>query len=147
MLHLEHVNLVVDDIPAMLNFYQAAFPHWHLRTQGDSEWSGKPRHWVHFGDDYQYLALSDHGEGSNRDLDGHQIGLAHFAFVTNNIDAVIKRLQDAGYSISKDGADEPWRRNVYFLDPAGFEVEFVEYLSDLPAERNLSAETANGDDS
>jgi len=145
MLQLEHVNLVVDDIPAMIAFYQAAFPHWRIRTQGKGEWYGKPRNWVHFGDDYQYLALSDHGEGSNRDLQGHQIGFAHFAFVTDNIDAVIKRLQNAGYAIAKDGADEPWRKNIYFVDPAGFEVEFVQYFSDILAERNLSqAEVAGG---
>ena len=26
MIYLEHINLVVDNIPQMLNFYQAAFP-------------------------------------------------------------------------------------------------------------------------
>ncbi len=145
MLHLEHINLVVDDLPAVLRFYQAAFPHWRIRTQGKGEWSGKARKWVHFGDDYQYLAISDHGTGENRELAGHQVGLAHFAFVTSKLDAVIKRLGDAGFAIAKDGADEPWRKNIYFTDPAGFEVEFVEYLSDLPAERNLSSEVAVGE--
>ncbi|NKB36002.1 MAG: VOC family protein [Gammaproteobacteria bacterium] len=140
MLQLEHINLVVDDLPAVLNFYQAVFPHWRIRTQGKGEWSGKPRNWVHFGDDYQYLAISDHGEGENRELAGFQVGLAHFAFVTSNLDAVIKRLEDAGFTIAKNGADDLWRKNIYFTDPAGFEVEFVEYLSDLPAERNLSNE-------
>ena len=56
MLYLEHVNLVVKDIPAVLKFYEAAFPHWGIRDQGDSDWYGKPRKWLHFGDDYQYLA-------------------------------------------------------------------------------------------
>lgn len=138
MIHLEHVNLVVSDIPAALEFYQAAFPHWRVRDQGRGEWFGKPRTWLHFGDDYQYLVFSDHGVGENRDLEGHQVGLAHFAFVTHNIDGVISRLADAGFVPDKDGADEPFRRNTYFIDPAGFEVEFVEYLSDVPAERNLS---------
>jgi catechol 2,3-dioxygenase-like lactoylglutathione lyase family enzyme len=145
MIHLEHINLVVDDLPATLRFYQAAFPHWHIRTQGKGEWNGKPRTWLHFGDDYQYLAISDHGEAENRDLDGYQVGLAHFAFVTNNLDAVIKRLKDAGFAIAKDGTDEPWRKNIYFIDPVGFEVEFVEYLSDLPTERNLSSEASIGE--
>ena len=140
MLHLEHINLTVSDIPAMLKFYQAAFPHWKVRTSGDGDWYGKPRHWLHFGDDYQYLALSDNAEGENRDLTGHQVGLAHFAFVTDNIDAVSKRLTAAGFPIAKPGADEPFRKNVYFIDPEGFEVEFVEYLSDLPEQRNLSSE-------
>ncbi len=139
-MYLEHVNLVVSnsDVDAMLKFYRAVFPHWRIRAEGQGEWYGKPRKWLHFGDDYHYLALSDHGEGENRKLEGHSLGLAHFAYVTQNLDALIHRLQQAGYAIAKNGADEPYRKNVYFIDPAGFEVEFVEYLSDLPAERNLS---------
>ncbi|WP_295893714.1 VOC family protein [uncultured Vibrio sp.] len=139
MIKLEHVNLVVKDIPEMLKFYQAVFPHWRVRDEGKGEWYGKPRNWLHFGDEYQYIALSDHGEGENRDLSGHQVGLAHFAYETNNIDAVIERLNQAGFAIAKDGSIEPHRKNVYFVDPAGFEIEFVEYLSDDPKLRNLTS--------
>lgn len=139
MIKLEHINLVVSDISKMLTFYQAVFPHWRIRDEGQGEWNGKPRNWLHFGDDYQYIAMSDHGEGKNRNLDGHNVGLAHFAYVTNNIDAVIERLNQAGFSISKEGAIEPYRKNVYFVDPAGFEIEFVEYLSDDPKKRNRSS--------
>ena len=141
-MYLEHVNLVVSDLDAMLKFYRAAFPHWHIRDEGKGEWYGKPRNWLHFGDDYHYIALSDHGEGTNRDLAGHSVGFAHFAYVTNNLDAVISRLQAAGFSIAKNGADDPFRKNIYFVDPAGFEVEFVEYLSDIPAQRNLNQDKA-----
>ena len=137
-MHLEHVNLVVNDIDTMLKFYRAAFPHWRIRDQGDGDWYGKPRKWLHFGDDYHYLAFNDNGEGTNRELTGHSVGLAHFAYVTNDLTAVIARLTAAGFAIAKAGAEEPFRKNVYFIDPAGFEVEFVEYLSDLPAERNLN---------
>ncbi len=136
MIYIEHLNLVVDDIPKMLRFYQAAFPHWSIRDEGNSDWYGKPRKWLHFGDDYSYIALSDNGEGDNRNLIGHQVGLAHFAYVTNNLDAMIARLLTAGFEIAKDGGDNKYRKNIYFLDPAGFEVEFVEYLSDLPKLRN-----------
>ncbi len=139
MIHLEHLNLVVTDIDASLAFYQAAFPHWRVRERQQGSWSGKPRTWVHFGDDYQYLAMGDNGEGENRDLAGHQPGLAHFAFVTANLDALMARLEAAGFMPDKEGADEPYRRNIYYIDPAGFEVEFVEYLSDVPEERNLSS--------
>ena len=139
MLHLEHLNLVVNDIPSALTFYQAAFPHWRVRDQGESDWYGEHRKWLHFGDDYQYLTFNDNGSGDNRDLAGHQPGLAHFAFVTGNIDAVIERLAAAGFPVDKEGADEPFRKNAYFMDPAGFEVEFVEYLSDIPEQRNLSS--------
>lgn len=137
-MYLEHVNLVVTDIDAALEFYRAAFPHWRVRETGHGEWYGRPRKWLHFGDDYQYLTLNDHGEGENRDLTGYQPGLAHFAYVTGNLDTLIDRLQAAGFSPAKDGAENPHRRNIYYLDPAGFEVEFVQYLSDLPAERNSS---------
>jgi len=139
MLYLEHLNLVVNDIPSALKFYQAAFPHWRVRDQGESEWYGKRRKWLHLGDDYQYLTFNDNGNGDNRDLAGHRPGLAHFAFVTGNIDAVIERLAAAGFPVDKEGADEPFRKNAYFMDPAGFEVEFVEYLSDIPEQRNLSS--------
>lgn len=141
-MYLEHVNLVVSDLEAMLKFYRAAFPHWRVRDEGKGEWYGKPRNWLHFGDDYHYIALSDHGEGENRELAGHSVGFAHFAYVTNNLDAVISRLQAAGFSIAKNGADDPFRKNIYFVDPAGFEVEFVEYLSDIPAQRNLNQDKA-----
>jgi catechol-2,3-dioxygenase len=136
MLHLEHLNLVVNDIPQTLSFYQAAFPHWAVRGGGQNDWYGKSRSWVHFGDDHQYLAFNDNGVGENRDLKGHQVGLAHFAYVTNDIKGVITRLQEAGFEIAVDGSEDKYRENVYFIDPNGYEVEFVEYVSDIPSERN-----------
>ena len=56
--------------------------------------------------------------------------------MTNDINAVVERLVSAGYEIDKHGPENPYRKNVYFIDPAGFEVEFVEYFSDIPSERN-----------
>ena len=138
-MHLEHLNLVVADINAELAFYRAAFPHWRERGSGQSTWSDKPRTWLHFGDDEQYLTFNDNGVGENRDLAGHQVGLAHFAFVTNDLEGVVERLAQAGFVKDKDGADDPYRTNVYFIDPAGYEVEFVQYHSDLPEERNRYA--------
>ena len=135
-MHLEHLNLVVRDIPKTMIFYKAAFPHWRIRSQGRADWYGVERNWVHFGDDYQYLTFNDDGTGDNRDLSGHQTGLAHFAYATADLQAVIDRLEASGFAIAKDGADNQFRKNVYFIDPNGFEVEFVEYLSDLPEERN-----------
>ncbi|MCH4294824.1 VOC family protein [Shewanella sp. 3B26] len=136
MVHLEHINLVVHDLEKSLSFYKAAFPHWQVRGGGKGSWYGKPRQWLHFGDDYQYIALNNDGEGEARDLTGHQPGLAHFAFVVASLDALIARLEEAGFAIAKDGAPDTGRRNVYFIDPDGMEVEFVEYLSDEPAIRN-----------
>jgi len=136
VLNIEHLNLVVRDIPTTLAFYQAAFPHWSIRGGDEGEWHGKHRNWIHFGDDYQYLSFSDHGEGENRDLSGHQTGLSHFAFVTDHIDGIIDRLARAGFATDKKGDDDKYRENVYYIDPDGYEVEFVQYFSDLPSERN-----------
>ena len=135
-MRLEHLNLVVEDIEKSLEFYRAAFPHWRVRSEGKSDWYGKPRRWLHFGDDYNYLAFADNGVGNNRNLKGHDSGLAHFCFETNDIASLIMRLEKAGFVISNTGAVNQFRKNVYFIDPDGFEVEFVEYLSDIPNERN-----------
>lgn len=137
MIRLEHLNLVVSDIQRSLNFYKVVFPHWKIRSKGQSDWYGTSRNWVHFGDDYQYLTFNDNGQGDNRDLKSHQTGLAHFAFVTNNLDTLVTRLEQVGIKVAKQGADSRFRKNVYYLDPDGFEVEFVEYLSDIPEQRNL----------
>ena len=136
MMYLEHINLVVSDVPKMLAFYQVVFPHWRVRARGDADWYGKPRKWLHFGDDYHYMSISDDGEGSNRNLTGHQVGLAHFAYVTDNLDQLVLRLKEAGFEFSKPGAESLYRKNIYFEDPAGFEIEFVEYLTDIPKLRN-----------
>lgn len=136
MLQLEHLNLVVRDMKQTLEFYQAAFPHWKIRCQGEGEWYGVYRHWLHFGDDYQYLSFNDNGQGENKNLQSNDMGLSHFAFVTSNLDDVILRLKLAGFVVDKQGGNSSYRKNCYYLDPNGYEVEFVEYLSDLPEQRN-----------
>lgn len=137
-MHLEHINLVVNNIESTLSFYQAAFPHWKIRTQGRDDWYGTKRHWVHFGDEYNYLTFNDNGSGKNRNLQSNQLGLAHFAYVVNNLEALAARLVSAGYKVESVGAANPFRKNLYFIDPNGYEVEFVEYLSDIPSQRNSS---------
>lgn len=137
MIRFEHANLVVTDMAATLDFILTAFPDWRIRGQGEMEWHGKPRRWLHVGDDETYVTLNNDGEGENRDLKGHSPGLAHLGFVVDDLDGVIARLEAKGHRIEIQGVEHPFRRNVYFLDPAGFEFEFVQYLSDVPAERNL----------
>lgn len=136
MLYLEHLNLVVKDIPRALAFYQAAFPHWHVRGEGHSTWHGKPRRWLHFGDDYLYLALSDHGDSDIRDNSGYQVGLSHFAFVTDELAKVTQRLKAAGFIGEQGDGTSGIRNNTYFVDADGYEIEFVEYLTEVVAKRN-----------
>jgi catechol 2,3-dioxygenase-like lactoylglutathione lyase family enzyme len=135
-MRLEHINLIVKDINKALEFYQAAFPHWSVRANGKADWHGVKRNWIHFGDDFQYLTFNDNGLGENRDLKGHTLGLAHFAYITENISDLVCRMQQAGFRVAKKGPENSYRENVYYIDPDGFEVEFVQYKSDLPIERN-----------
>ena len=136
MLYLEHLNLVVRDISKALAFYQAAFPHWKIRGEGHSTWHGKPRRWLHFGDDHLYLALSDHGESDIRDNSGFEVGLSHFAFVTDELAQVTQRLESAGFIGEKGEGTTGIRNNTYFTDADGYEIEFVEYLTDAVGKRN-----------
>jgi catechol 2,3-dioxygenase-like lactoylglutathione lyase family enzyme/ketosteroid isomerase-like protein len=142
MIRLEHANLVVNDIPATLEFIQTAFPSWKVRGQGEMTWYGKPRRWLHVGSDDSYLTLNGDGEGENRDLSGHAPGLAHLGFVVDDVDGVIERLEAKGYRIDVELAEHPFRKNVYFVDPAGFQFEFMEYLSEEPGERNSYVSSA-----
>lgn len=136
MLQLEHLNILVKDIETTLVFYQAALPHWSIRGRGKTSYTGVERDWVHFGDNYHYLTFNNAGHGQVRPPKSLDVGISHFAFVCQDINAVITRLEQAGFTpyipLSQDNA----RYSVYFLDPTGFEVEFVQYISDLPAERN-----------
>ena len=135
MIRLEHVNMVVQDMAASVHFYQTAIPHWQIRLSGEDQWNGKPRRWLHLGDDYQFLTLNDNGEGDNRSLQGHQVGLAHFGIETSALEALLVRMKAAGYEPRQVG-QQGCRQNAYFIDPAGFEVEFVQYSADDPGQRN-----------
>jgi catechol 2,3-dioxygenase-like lactoylglutathione lyase family enzyme len=139
MLTIEHLNLVVNNIDDTIKFYQAIAPHWKIRSKGKGEWHGVPRNWVQFGDDFQFLTFNDNPTGSNRNLESNDLGLSHFAFSTANLDAATQRLQTAGFVIKTPLCENSHRKNIYFLDPNGYEVELVQYLSDIPSERNLNA--------
>ncbi|MBB5518079.1 VOC family protein [Amphiplicatus metriothermophilus] len=133
---IEHANLVVTAIGPTLDFLTAAFPEWRVRGEGRDAWKGMARRWVHVGDDDFYVTLNDFGRGRQRDLDSDEPGLAHIGFVVDSIEDVVARLEKAGYEPSHWGPAHPFRRNVYFIDEEGLEFEFVEYLSDDPAEKN-----------
>lgn len=141
MVRLEHANLVVREIEPTLNFLLAAFPEWKLRGEGEMIWgkgeSSVPRHWVHVGDDDYYLTLNDSGQGENRDVRSVQVGMAHLGFVVDDLQGIIVRLAERGFTVDISGQDHPFRQTVYYNDPAGFQFEFLQYRSDIPAEKNM----------
>ncbi len=144
MPRLEHVNLVVQDMDATLDFIQTAFPDWKVRGQGESEWYGKKRQWLHVGTDEYYISLNAGTDDNNRDLKGHSPGLAHIGFFVDDVAGISSRLQTKGYEIATIGADHPHRKTIYFIDPAGFEFEFIQYLSEKPEEKNMYGGETSG---
>ena len=144
MVRLEHVNLVVKNIETTKEFLLTAFPQWRVRGSGSSEWYGKERNWAHIGDDDYYITLNEPAEGENRDLRGHSPGLAHIGFAVEDSDAVRDNLQNKGYEIATIAADHPYRKSIYFIDPEGFEFEFIQYLSENPAEKNMYGGETSG---
>ncbi len=137
MVKLEHINLVVKDINATKDFILCAFPNWVIRGEGTNEWYGTKRKWIHIGTEDNYITLNDMGNGENRDLKSLTPGLAHIGFVVDDMDSLRDRLVSNGYEIATVGANHPYRKTIYFIDPAGFEFEFIEYLSLEPAKRNM----------
>ena len=144
MIRLEHVNLVVKDIGASCDFILTAFPDWKIRGEGKSEWYGTFRHWCHIGTEENYITLNDGGTSENRDLKSHDIGLAHIGFEVTELEEIAQRLKSKGYEIATIGADHPHRKTLYFIDPAGFEFEFIQYLSNQDEERNLYGGETSG---
>jgi catechol 2,3-dioxygenase-like lactoylglutathione lyase family enzyme len=132
---LEHANLHVKDLDAVLRFVRTAFPEFRVRGQGRS-WSGA--RWVHVGDDDSYLALYQASQPAAEPWVPYagRPGLNHLGYAVDDAEALRKRLAAAGYTESTVPNAHPHRRRVYFYDPDGNDWEFVQYLSDDPALRH-----------
>jgi catechol 2,3-dioxygenase-like lactoylglutathione lyase family enzyme len=128
---LEHANLSVRDIDATLKFLQAAMPELRLRHDATG---GRGRRWVHVGTEDSYLALCE--AVSDASAPPGSAGLEHLGFEVADVAAVRDRLIAAGYEESEPPVQHAYRTRIYFRDADGNEWEFVEYRSDVPAERN-----------
>jgi catechol 2,3-dioxygenase-like lactoylglutathione lyase family enzyme len=141
MVRFEHANLVMKNIQPTLEFLQAAFPKWEIRGEGDMAWGSaeqtSSRHWLHIGDDDFYITLNDSAVGEIRDTKSISAGVAHLGFVVDDLQALIERLAAKGFSVDITGREHPFRKTVYYNDPAGFQFEFLQYLSDTSAEKNM----------
>jgi catechol 2,3-dioxygenase-like lactoylglutathione lyase family enzyme len=132
---LEHANLHVKDLYAVLRFVQTAFPEFRVRGQGTS-WTGA--RWIHVGSDESYLALyqASHEPAEPWEPYGGKPGLNHLGFEVDDAEGLRKRLAEGGYRESTVPNAHPHRRRVYFYDPDGNDWEFVQYLTGDPALRN-----------
>ena len=65
-----------------------------------------------------------------------RVGNNHLAYEVDDVDAIRKRMLAAGYKESTPPNSHPFRKRLYFYDAEGNDWEFVQYLSEDPAERN-----------
>ena len=132
---LEHANLCVRNIDDMIRFVTTAFPEFRVRHEGKGTDGAR---WLHIGTDDSYLALQE----STAEPDSRWVpyagkpGLNHLGYEVEDAEAVRARLQAAGYQDSTVPNSHPHRKRVYFYDPEGNDWEFIQYLSDDPAERH-----------
>jgi catechol 2,3-dioxygenase-like lactoylglutathione lyase family enzyme len=132
---LEHANLVVRDIEGMIRFLQTAFTEFRVRGEGTSVDGSR---WVHVGTQETYIALSlAKTEREKRWTPYRGLpGVNHLAYEVDDVEALCKRMRSAGYKESTPPNAHPYRKRRYFYDGEGNDWEFVEYLSQDPAERN-----------
>ncbi len=132
---LEHANLAVRDVDAMITFLRAASPEFRIRSSGKT-WQGA--RWVHVGTNDTYIALN---EATLEPAEpwvpyAGRPGTNHLGYEVDDVESLRSRLTAAGYRDSTVPNAHPHRQRVYFYDPEGNDWEFVEYRSEDPAERN-----------
>ena len=132
---LEHANIAVRDIEGMIRFLQTAFPEFRVRGEGISNDGSR---WVHIGTNETYIALGQClAEPEKRWTPYRGLpGVNHLAYEVDDAEALRGRLKAAGYKDSTPPNAHPHRKRVYFYDSEGNDWEFVQYLSEDPAERH-----------
>ena len=132
---LEHANLGVRDIEAMIRFLQIACPEFRVRGEGTSRDGTR---WVHVGTNDTYIALGQATADSGRHWVPYagEPGVNHLAYEVDEVDSLQMRLKAAGYRESTVPNAHRHRKRVYFYDPEGNDWEFVQYFSQDPGERN-----------
>lgn len=119
---LEHVNLTVSNVERSASFY-CDLLDLKVRWKGTIS-DGTPA--AHVGDDRCYLALFQAEQPGRAPSDYTVVGLNHFGYVVESLDAAKRRLATLGVEPHSEQDYEPGKR-LYFLDPDGIEVELVEY--------------------
>ena len=124
---LEHVNLTVSDLDRSIDFYGRLLGlkvRWRRDATDDNPAA------AHVGDDRNYLAFfqATRSAGERPPLDYGAVGLNHFGFVVDDLNATRARLMDLGITPHGEADYDPGRR-LYFFDPDGIEVELIEYAT------------------
>lgn len=121
-MHLEHVNLTVSNVDAAVDFYRRLLGL-EVRWRGATT-NGRPA--AHVGTDRCYIALFEGTGGPVEGGDYERVGVNHFGFVVDDIDATRRQLASLGITPTAEADYEPGQR-FYFRDLDGIEVEIVQY--------------------
>ena len=130
---LEHANLSVQNVDEMERFLMTAFPDFHRRGEG---LDGHGRPWRHVGNEAFYVALQTVPTNLKRTPYGNETGLNHLGWEVDDLEALVARMQKAGFEPNLLADEHPARNRRYFYDPDGNDWEFVQYLSEDASERN-----------
>lgn len=123
---LEHINFTVKDSMQTAELFVQLFD-WRIRWQGDAIHGGFS---VHVGGKDSYVALYTHPEPLESGVDSytHQNGLNHLGIVVDDLDAIEKKVLNAGYKTHSHADYEPGRR-FYFLYSQNLEIEVISYAT------------------
>ncbi len=133
-IRMEHANLHVRHFDKAVQFLQAAFPDFRIRSESVRD----GLRWMHIGTDDTYIALNEtnrKARAGSKPYDG-QPGVNHLGYEVDDVDALQKRLSEAGFQDSTYPNNHPHRKRVYFYDADGNDWEFVQYFSSDMALRN-----------
>jgi predicted enzyme related to lactoylglutathione lyase len=137
---LEHCNLTVSDLDGALDFFLKVFPEFKLRKKGnlvdempDGQTMTTP--WAHVGTEISYLALQGppHGMSFQPPVNTY---FNHMGFVVEDIEQTLTRVKSAGYERVRVDYTHPHRKRAYAWVFDDNVLEFVEYSSERPEERN-----------
>ena len=121
---IEHVNVTVSDPERAAALMERLFG-WQVRWRGPARAGGRT---VHVGTETQYLAVYAEASGSYPEDFARQGPLNHVAIEVDDLDAIERRVIEAGLTPFQHGDYEPGRR-FYFLDRDGIEFEIVSYAA------------------
>lgn len=131
-IYLEHANITVNDLQEAIKFFQTAFPHFRIRGGGNDT-----REWVHLGDDSTYIAINQAKVSDLKvEKSYDKMGINHIGFVVPNVEVIANNLLNNGYQRDYPKQSEQFRIRDYFADADGNQYEFVQYLSEVPEEKN-----------
>lgn len=128
--HLEHALLNIKDLGRSLPFYRRLLSGWAVRWEGRTSEGGR---WIHFGPPGPgqpgYLSLHEAPRAVPMpdEPQGGVFRIEHIGFAHPDVNGLALAVKPEGI-IPSDRTEDASFRRVYFVDPDGHELEFVQAL-------------------